>query len=305
MSFIRRSSPLVFLAVVIAGPVHAFSPQNVVITPTTFDFGWCPDNAKISAEFVIKNTGADLIPITSVQPTCGCTASQFTPGSLATNEETKVGLTFNTRGYAGTGFTKTAKVKTDAGGAEYDVQLKGVVVDPQAKIVPDQDGVVEFIPGDHEKKKTINVQNKSGKDITLEIIHQPASWVTLKMATNSVRAGASLPLEIALGSSVDETKDTSVTFEAKGEAGTSRLTIAIRSGTPPPTAPAAGGARPIPGASAFQPRRKIKSARRSFSPFLLSRWRCRREFYANLRRMELPGPGAGPLPPRRPKTPIK
>src|SRR5690349_5092806 len=111
-----------FFAVAVA---QAYSPSAIVISPTTFDFGWCPDNAKVNAEFIVRNTGTDLIPITGVQPTCGCTASEFTPGSLGSNEESKVLLTFNTRGYAGTPFHKTAKIKTDTGGAEYTVDMVG------------------------------------------------------------------------------------------------------------------------------------------------------------------------------------
>src|SRR5262245_21402455 len=82
------------------------------IDPETFDFGWAPDNAKISADFTVKNTGVEIIPLTSVQPTCGCTASNFSPGQLASAEETKIGLTFNTRGYRGMAFNKSTKVNS-------------------------------------------------------------------------------------------------------------------------------------------------------------------------------------------------
>lgn len=233
MSHVRRTL-LLAAAVSLSGALQAFSPQALVITPTVFDFGWCPDNAKISAEFTIKNTGADLIPITSVQPTCGCTASQFTPGQLGSNEETKVGLTFNTRGYAKTGFSKNTKVKTEAGGAEYEVTLKGYVLDPTAKVFPEGDGVASFETGSKEKKKTISIQNKSDKDVTLSILQAPASWASVKLSASLVKAGASAPVEFSVSSPFSETRDTSVTFEAKSETETSRLTIAIRTGTPPP-----------------------------------------------------------------------
>src|SRR5438552_802550 len=109
---IRRTSIALFGFFTVAVS-QAYSPTALVVSPSTFDFGWCPDNAKIHAEFTIRNTGTDLIPVTSVQPTCGCTTSEFTASSLASNEESKVGLTFNTRGYGGAPFHKTAKVKTD------------------------------------------------------------------------------------------------------------------------------------------------------------------------------------------------
>ena len=207
--------------------------ETLVITPTTFDFGWSPDNSKISGEFKIKNLGTEMIPIQSVQPTCGCTASQFTPGGLASNEETTVLLTFNTRGYAGSNFDKSTKVKTESG-TEYNVQLKGSVLDSQATFFPDNEGVAAFDVGSKEKKKIINLMNKGPKDLTLEIIQNPASWVSAKLSVKNVRAGASVPLEISLKESLQETKDTSITIEAKDGVGASRLTVAIRTGTPPP-----------------------------------------------------------------------
>lgn len=246
MYFFRRLIVLPAAVGFAATAAFAFSASNVVITPTEFDFGWCPDNAKISAQFTIKNTGSDLIPITSVQPTCGCTASQFTPATLGSNEESNVGLTFNTRGYAKSSFSKSTKIKTDAGGAEYSVLLKGSVLDAQAKVVPDQDGVAGFEPGSKGKKKTIQIQNKGDKDVTLQIVQAPASWATAKIKTTTVGAGASVPIEISVDSPLDEAKDTSVTIEAKSETETSRLTIAIRTGPPPPPTKRASTAVPVP-----------------------------------------------------------
>ncbi|MCG3205871.1 MAG: hypothetical protein KCHDKBKB_02594 [Elusimicrobia bacterium] len=225
-----------FLVMMLSLSCRAFAagPEMVVVTPSTFDFGWSPDNSKITAEFSIKNTGVEVIPITGVQTTCGCTASQFTPGNLASNEETKVSLTFNTRGYLGTAFNKSAKVKTAEGAAEYSVQLKGFVGDPQSPVVPDNEGVVGFEPRAKEKKKVLNISNKSLKDMTLNIVQMPASWANVKLATKNVKAGASVPLEVSLEGSNEETRDTSLTLEAVNEEGAHRLTIAIRTGTPPP-----------------------------------------------------------------------
>lgn len=232
---VRRVGCLAVFLFCLAQGNSASSAEGISITPSTFDFGWCPDNAKISASFIIKNTGVDLIPITSVQPTCGCTASQFTPASLASNEETKVGLTFNTRGYAGSSFNKPTKVKTDNGGAEYTVNVKGVVIDSQATFFPDHEGVAGFDTGSKEKKKTIGLQNKSVKDVSLEVIQEPAAWVNAKLSVKNLKAGASVPLEISLMESASETRDTSITIEAKDDMGTtSRLTVAIRTGIPPP-----------------------------------------------------------------------
>ncbi len=242
----RRRAVSFAAAIVLTFSLAPNAAETLVISPTTFDFGWSPDNAKISAEFTIKNTGVAAIPINSVQPTCGCTVPQFTPGTLATNEETKATLTFNTRGYAGSSFHKSAKVKTDSENSEYSVLMTGYVLDPNAKVVPDQNGTAGFEPGSKEKKKTIKIQNKSDKDVTLSVVQSPASWATAKLQAASVKAGASINLEISAEGPYDQTKETSVTYEVAGLDQPARFTVAIRTGTPPtpvravvPPAPAA------------------------------------------------------------------
>ena len=229
----RRFIAASFFSLSFAGWVSAAGTQMLAISPTTFDFGWAPDNAKISAEFTLKNTGVDMIPITSVQPTCGCTASEFKPGSLASNEETKVILTFNTRGYAGSVFHKTAKVKTDVAESEYTVELTGHVLDPNAKIVPDNDGIAGFEPDAKEKTKTIHLQNKGDKDVTLSVVQAPASWAKAKLGAEKIKPGQSAPIEISTDGSFDQTRETSITIAADDGTASNRVTIAIRTGQPP------------------------------------------------------------------------
>src|SRR5258706_9505250 len=90
-----------------------FAAQRIEISPTTFDFGWAPDNAKITAEFTVMNAGDEMVPLTAFKPSCGCTATDFEPDALASHEQRKISLTFNTRGYTNQTFHKMAAVKTD------------------------------------------------------------------------------------------------------------------------------------------------------------------------------------------------
>jgi hypothetical protein len=229
---IRRTS-LALCFLFAAGFSHAYSPAALVISPSTFDFGWCPDNAKVHAEFTVRNTGTDLIPITGVQPTCGCTTSEFTPGSLASNEESKVGLTFNTRGYAGAPFHKNAKVKTDSN-AEYTVTMTGYVLNPAASVVPEGDGVAGFDPGSSVKKQTIEIKNKGPKDVTLKVVQPAAAWANVKFDATALKAGQNASMTVAPEGSFDEERTTSITVEATDGATYSRFTVAVRTGPPPP-----------------------------------------------------------------------
>ncbi len=229
----RRIS-LALIGFFAVGVSQAYSPSALVVSPSTFDFGWCPDNAKVHADFTIRNTGTDLIPVTSVQPTCGCTASEFTPSSLASNAESKVGLTFNTRGYAGSPFHKNAKVKTDDAQSEYTVNMIGYVLNPAAMVVPEGDGIAGFEPDTKEKKKTISIKNKSTKDVSLKVVQPASSWANVKFDVQSLKAGESAPMVVSPEGSFTEDRTTSITVEATDGTNYSRFTVAIRTGTPPP-----------------------------------------------------------------------
>lgn len=224
LSFITSAS--------LAATLNAASSLQVV--PSEFDFGWAPDNSKITADFAIKNIGIDMIPVMSVQPTCGCTASNFTPADLASNQETKVSLTFNTRGYANSSFNKAAQVKTDTPEGDTSVRLKGYVLDPTATVFPSGTGIAEFLPGSKDKKTTIKIENKSAADVELAVIQPAASWAKVKLDGKSIKAGQSMNLDISIDGSVDEERATSVTFASAADPNQNRFTVAIRTGTPPP-----------------------------------------------------------------------
>jgi hypothetical protein len=254
---IRRISLslITLLAVAVA---QAFNPTAITIIPSTFDFGWCPDNSKIDAEFTIRNTGTDLIPITDVQPTCGCTVPNFKAGSLGTNDESKVVLTFNTRGYAGSVFHKNAKIKTDANTADYTVNMVGRVLDASATVAPDGDGVAEFTKDTKEKKKTISIHNKGAAAVTLKVVQPAAGWANAKLEAESLKPGETASIVVAPDGGFDVDRTTSMTVEANDGTAASRFTIAIRTGTPPPVMrqPAARPVAPTPSAAPAKPVKK-------------------------------------------------
>ena len=229
--FFRRSAGLA-LAVVAVSAGLAAAPR-LSIEPTTFDFGWTPDNAKVSASFLVTNIANEMVPLTAVQPTCGCTASQFQPGALASNERTRILLTFNTRGYTNMAFNKPTQVKTDMSDQDYQVYLAGHVTHAKAAVAPEGDGIAHFGPDSGGKRQTISLTNKSEEPVTLEVVQEPLGWAKIRLKKPVIAPGESVPVEISISGSVEETRDTSVTFAAKGASKTHRLTLAIRTGTPP------------------------------------------------------------------------
>ena len=223
-------------AVTLAGlfaAIPGMTAPILEITPGTFDFGWAPDNAKVTAQFTIRNLGEEMVPLTAVKPTCGCTATDFTPDGLASQEEKRISLTFNTRGFANAPFRKLAKVTTDLPEHSYTVYLVGHVLKPDNGLVPDSGGIAGFEKG-AAKKKTIMVMNKTGGDVTPSVVQDPAGWAKVKVPQKPVKAGESVPVEISVEGSLEEARDTSVTLAPAGMTDQNRVTLAIRTGPPPP-----------------------------------------------------------------------
>lgn len=225
---------LLTISVLCAGGL-LFSADQLEITPQEFDFGWCPDNAKITAEFTVKNTSSELIALTSVQPACGCTAANFTPANLASSKETKISLVFDTRGYKGVNFHKGTQIKAGSPEQEYRVVLTGTGVDPKAQVYPEGSGVVHFSEDNKNSKATINIVNKSTVPIELSYVQKPASWINLDYSSESIAPGSFLPLQVEASGDFSIDRNTSVTFEALGEGIKQRLTVAFLSGKAPST----------------------------------------------------------------------
>src|ERR1044071_4633296 len=205
---------------------------SLQVVPETFDFGWSPDNAVIGCSFNLKNTGGELIQLNSVQPSCGCTATDFTPDSLPSSEQKKINITFNTRGYSGVKFNKSVQVKAGSPEQDYAVHLEGFVSDPNAKVTPEGDGIVEFSEKSSRIKK-IPVKNKSDQVVSLSVVQEPSSWVDIKLSDSKIDPGKSVELEAKASGPLDKEQNTSVTFDVQGSSFTQRLTLAFRTGTPP------------------------------------------------------------------------
>lgn len=213
-----------------AGMTASAAASSLSVTPGEFDFGWAPDNAKISCEFTVRNEGGGLMALTAVKPACGCTASEFTPSTLESRQETSVRLTFNTRGYTGRDFNKTVDVEA-AGGTEV-VRLKGHVTNPAAQLAPEGDGIAGF-DGKNGRRKTIRLKNHSSEALELVVVQAPHEWAKASLGSTTLPAGGTAEVEISVSGSLETDRNTSVTIEGRGKEASPRATIAIWTGRGP------------------------------------------------------------------------
>jgi hypothetical protein len=93
---------------------------------TVHDFGNIKEGEKVEHIFKFKNTGDTPLILTNVQPSCGCTASDFTKDPVAPGGEGTISLTFDSKGKPGT-VNKTATVKANIEGGQTIISFKGNV----------------------------------------------------------------------------------------------------------------------------------------------------------------------------------
>lgn len=224
---------LVLASAVALGLPPAFAAPMLQVNPSTFDFGWAPDNSKITAEFSVVNSGDEMVPLTALKPSCGCTATDFQPDALASREERKISLTFNTRGYANQPFNKPSELKTDLVENKYVVYVKGHVLKADNGLLPDSEGVAAF-QKDGEKRKKIGVTNKTAADVTIAVVQAPAPWVKIKLPQKPLKPGEVGEIEISVDGDLGQERDTSFTIAPGGDLSNNRATIAVRTGNGPP-----------------------------------------------------------------------
>jgi uncharacterized cupredoxin-like copper-binding protein len=77
-----------------------FEPK-ISVQQSEFDFGDINQNDIVNHDFVIMNTGGDILKISDIRAACGCTAAKPDKTELKPGESTKLKITFNSKGRKG------------------------------------------------------------------------------------------------------------------------------------------------------------------------------------------------------------
>lgn len=105
-------------------------PPKAATQQMEYDFGDIPRGEHVKYDFVISNVGGDLLKLSDVRASCGCTAAKPEKDDLAPGESTNIHVDFNSTGRTGRQ-TKYITVKTnDPDNPEIRFKLTGVVVAP-------------------------------------------------------------------------------------------------------------------------------------------------------------------------------
>lgn len=99
----RATIIIIFIAVLVAlggvifysYPKLGASPPAISVSPADFDFGKISRNKLASADFEIKNFGGEVLKITGVSTSCGCTKASIDKKMLAPGESARLAVVFD------------------------------------------------------------------------------------------------------------------------------------------------------------------------------------------------------------------
>lgn len=179
------------------------------------DFGtFKEETGKVSCEMKMVNTGDSVISITSVRPTCGCTASSYTTGEIRPGDTATVTLTYNPFGRPGR-FEKDTYVYTDGFPKRNKLVIRGNVIGSPSTIqdkYPIGVGALKLsgkiIPfGEILKGKSrtrfIDVYNQSD-DTIKAIFDEVPKYMRVEMLPDTVMPGEQATITVTYHSGVGD-----------------------------------------------------------------------------------------------------
>lgn len=105
---------------------NAVAAAGIAWKAETIDVGQIPQNVPKAIDFEFKNTGKTAVVITSVQGSCGCTATNYTKEPILPGKSAKITATYNAANKGA--FSKTVTVVTSAETTPKVLTLKGTVL---------------------------------------------------------------------------------------------------------------------------------------------------------------------------------
>ncbi|MEJ2104308.1 MAG: DUF1573 domain-containing protein [Ignavibacteriaceae bacterium] len=169
---------IVFSIIVLSALSYAQLLQpKIVLQQNSFDFGTIKQGEVATHDFVISNSGGDLLKISNVSASCGCTAAAPEKKELAPGESTNLKVSFNSAGRQGRQ-NKTIRIySNDPQNPELVLSFTGSVILPDA--ITNNPPVIYLPETEHDfgqvnegdtVKYTFRFVNKGGSTLTIKDI---------------------------------------------------------------------------------------------------------------------------------------
>ena len=197
---------------------------KLILQQSSFDFGDIKQGEKVSHTFVLSNGGGDLLTITDVKASCGCTAANPEDRELAPGQSTNLVVTFNSAGRMGKQ-SKTVRIySNDPENPEMLLKITGNVVSTTASTGAP---TIYFAETQHDFGK-VNEGDKV--NYTFSFANKGSSVLTVKDIRTSCGCTAALLSQDNLAPGQEGTLK--VELDTKNRSGKMSRTVTISSNDP-------------------------------------------------------------------------
>jgi len=171
-------------APVVPASISAIGPKIAFETPV-YDFGRVKSGELVKHTFIFTNIGDELLILTNVQPSCGCTTAgdwsrQVEPGKTGT-----IPIQFNSANYSGQVLKTVTVTSNDKAQPSFGLQVKGTVWKP---IDINPGFAVMNIPPDAQSNVTtkVHIVNNMDELVTLSPPESNNKLFSAELITNKV-----------------------------------------------------------------------------------------------------------------------
>lgn len=224
------TSILLVLLLLAVGTAKLAAAPRLSIAETSFDFGFSPQNAKLSHVFWLKAEGADSLNILKVVPGCGCTKAPLERSHLAGGDSTRLEIIFSTGKRRGQ-VSKSPSIQTNAGGPDQRVRIvTHIVTRPDSTfpiiITPYKLTLGQFTDK-QRKERSFTIENISTDEIPIRLIAHPSDLFAVDLPAEIGPQSAAECSLVLKEAGLTRSFEKSFTIEL-GDAKKTRFTIPVK-----------------------------------------------------------------------------
>ena len=225
----RKIMLLAIPLVLLISAAPALSGQVLATSEDQFDFGYAPQESKVSHVFWLYASDVEPVWIKEVKPGCGCTQAPLETDFLEPGDSTRLEITFKTGRYV----NRTVKRPT--------ILIEGhdnVAIDIITYVVTRPDSTYPLMLDPYKidlsqygttvrDRASFKITNVSDRDLNVKVVAGPDEYGTVTMP-ETIRAGETVevPFQLKEGS-IRRSFESSFTFELSDDSH-SRYTIPVR-----------------------------------------------------------------------------
>ncbi len=188
---------ILMLSVLAALSAVAFAGPSIYVAINVYDFGSITEGFAVTHTFILQNVGDEVLRISGVQTSCGCTTAALDKTSLAPGETVDLQVQVNTTGYHGT-ITKLINViSNDEDMPQLTLRITGQVLTAQPNQIAVSDAFYYLYllvdlrsPEDYAAHHILGSVNIPAAGIDEALAGLPADTFTLLYDASSEESGA-------------------------------------------------------------------------------------------------------------------